>query len=297
MSPDMTLPACDSLALVFEDGVLRLRLNQPDKRNCLTRAFWSELPAVVAWAERQPAVRCLMLEAEGPVFTAGIDLAVLQELDGLGAGLESSRRGDYLRRTVLSLQRSLSCLADTDLPVIAAIQGACIGGGLDLVCAADIRLASIQASFVPLEVDLGFVPDLGTVQRLSQQLPAALVNDWLMSCRSLSGEEALASGFVSRLSEEPDSLRRAARELAASIAARSPIALRGVKQSLRFTREHGLRASLQYTAAWQSGVFPGADLPEALAARAQGRAPRFDDLAADLSMPGADDAPATEINS
>lgn len=290
--------AFSSFAFAVVNGVAQITLNRPDKRNCLTRAFWTEWPRALALAESKPEVRCVLLVADGPIFSAGIDLAVLQQLCSLGEGLEASRRGEHLRRTVLSLQHSINATEACPLPVIAAVQGACLGGALDLICAADLRLAEQSASFQPLEVDLGFVPDLGTVQRLSHSLPPALVNDWLMSCQALRAERALRFGFISRLAESAEELRDLALQTAADLARRSPQALRGIKETARYTRDHGIHASLRYTAAWQSGVFPGADLEEALQARQQGRAPRFANLAADLATPGAWDVdPAATASS
>lgn len=283
-------PVEEGFRLGVRNGVARITLCRPHKRNSLVRAFWRELPRTVRELEHQPEVRVLLVDAEGAHFSAGIDLDLLASLDAIGQGLEASRKAEQLRRIVLSLQGSLSCLEQTPLPVICAVQGQCIGGALDLVCAADIRLACRDTRFVPMEVNLGFVPDLGTVQRLAGAVSPAVACDWLMSGRALSGEEALANGFVSRCAADADELQVMARDLASEIAGQSPVAIRGVKDTLRFTREHGLRAGLQYVAAWQSGVFPGEDLSEAMRARRERLAPRYPGLATAARVPGVDEA-------
>lgn len=208
------------------------------------------------------------------MFCSGIDLSVLEEIKKGSDSLERSRKAEHLRRTVLSLQNAINCLENTRLPVVAAIQGGCIGGGLDLVCAADIRVAEQNAYFVPLEMDLGFVPDLGTVQRLSANLPQSVVADWLLDCRALSAEDVYRIGFASRIvSGVEESIA-----LAERIAKRSPLATMGAKEMMKFTRENGVTASLRYIAAWQSGVFPGEDFDECMQARRSGSTPEHADM-------------------
>ncbi len=269
--------------------VAHIVLNRVEKRNCLTRDFWYELPQAVKLAERNPDVRCILLRAEGSIFSAGIDLNVLNGLKTMGDDLEFSRKADHLRRTVLSLQDSVSSLEKTRLPVIAAIQGICIGGSLDLVCAADIRVAEVGASFTPMEMDLGFVPDMGTVQRLTATLPYSVVADWLLDCRTLSGEEAKRIGFVSRTCANAAELESMAISLAERIGRRSPVATMGAKEIMKFTRDHGISASLRYNAAWQSAVFPGNDVDQCMLARQSKTSPIHEGMADDLPLYGIED--------
>lgn len=270
--------------------VAHIVLDRAEKRNCLTRDFWYELPQAVKRAERNPDVRCILLRAEGSIFSSGIDLGVLDGLKTMGDGLEFSRKADHLRRTVLSLQDSVSSLENTRLPVIAAIQGLCIGGSLDLVCAADIRIAETGASFTPMEMDLGFVPDMGTVQRLTATLPYGVVADWLLDCRTLSGEEAKRIGFVSRTCANAAELETMAIDLAERIGQRSPVATMGAKEIMKFTRDHGISASLRYNAAWQAGVFPGDDIDKCIAARQNKALPTHEGMADDLALFGMEDS-------
>ena len=278
-----------SLRFEVKATVAHIVLNRSDKRNCLVREFWYQLPQAVKLAERLPEVRCILLRAEGKMFSSGIDLAVLQGLTALGDGLEFARKADYLRRNVLSLQDAISALEETRLPVIAAIQGACIGGALDVVCDADIRIAEPATAFTPLEIDFGFVPDLGTVQRLTANLPFAVVADWLMDCRTVSGDEAKHLGFVSRIAADAVELESMAITLAERIAGRSPVAIMGAKEVMKFTKEHGVKASLRYNAAWQSSVFPGEDVANCLKAKQTGVAPSHANMADDRPMYGKED--------
>lgn len=289
ISSDPSAQAFSSFAYTRDAGVINLRLNRPDKRNCLTREFWRELPLALAQAEQDPHARCVLLSADGEMFTAGIDIAILQYVQGQGVQMEAARKADYIRRTVLSLQESLNALARCPLPVVAAIQGACLGGGLDLVSAADVRLAEAATQFAPMELNLGFVPDLGTVQRLSAYLPPALIADWLFTARVIDGAEALRIGYVSRVAESPEQLHALGWQVAHQIAANSPLALRGLKDTMRFTRAHGVDAGLQHVAAWQGGYFPGADFAEAMQARAERRAPCYEPLPNDQFVFGAFD--------
>ncbi len=278
-----------SFAYVRDDGVINIRLNRPQKRNCLTRAFWRELPLALDQAARDPDARCVLLDADGDMFTAGIDIEILQFVQGQGAQMEEARKADYIRRTVLSLQASVNALARCPLPVVAAIQGPCLGGGLDLVSAVDVRLAEVGTQFAPMELNLGFVPDLGTVQRLSAYLPPAWIADWLFTARVIDGSEALRIGYVSRVAESAEQLQTLGWQVARQIAANSPLALRGLKDTMSFARAHGVEAGLRYVAAWQGGYFPGADFDEAMQARSAKRAPRFEPLPNDQFVFGAFD--------
>jgi enoyl-CoA hydratase len=289
------IPEFYNFRFEVESLVGHIVLNRPEKRNCLTREFWREFPIAVKYAESRNDVRCILIRAEGDMFSAGIDLSVLDAFKSVAADLDVSRRADYMRRTVLSIQDSISCIEHTPLPVVAAIQGACIGGALDLVCAADIRLATQDSSLTPLEMDLGFVPDLGTVQRLSSMLPYGVVADWLMDCRSMSGTEAQRVGFVSRIATTPDELNDMAIALAKRIAARSPIATRGAKELMKFTLKHGVDASLRYTAAWQSGAFPGEDINECFTAQRDRRAPVHSAMPDDRNLYGVCDDGTREV--
>ncbi len=289
------IPEFFNFRFEVESLVGHIVLDRPEKRNCLTREFWRELPLAVKYAESRNDVRCILIRSEGSMFSAGIDLSVLTAFKSVAQDLDVSRKADYMRRTVLSIQDSISCIENSPLPVVAAIQGACIGGALDLVCAADIRLAEKNASLTPLEMDLGFVPDLGTVQRLAVMLPYGVVADWLMDCRSLSGDEAKDIGFVSRVAENAEELSEMAIGLAERIAKRSPVAVRGAKELIKFTQKHGVEASLRYTAAWQSGAFPGDDINECFAAKAKKATPTHAPMADDRNLFGIADDGVREI--
>lgn len=290
-----TVQMFSSFKFEIKAMVAHIVLNHPEKRNCLTRDFWRELPLAVKYSESRGDIRCILIRSEGGMFSAGIDLALLNALKFLGEDLDVSRRADYLRRTILSVQSSISCLERTPIPVIAAVQGACIGGALDLICAADIRIVEEGATLTPLEMDLGFVPDLGTVQRLTAMLPYGVVADWLMDCRSLSGSEAKDIGFVSRVAKTPQELTELSVALAESIAKRSPVAVRGAKELMRFTNAHGVEASLRYTAAWQSGAFPGDDIDLCFDAKRQKISPSHQPMVDDRNLYGIDDDGRREI--
>jgi enoyl-CoA hydratase len=261
----------------------------PEKRNCLPREFWSVFPKALERARLDPEIRCVLITAEGPLFSSGIDLSLLEFIGQNGESLDETRRRELLRRTVLSLQASLSALACSPLPVIVAIQGGCVGGAFDLALAADIRLCEGQAYFVTKEMDLGFIPDLGTVQRLSTAVPPAVANDWLLTARQIPADEALRAGLVSRVAGSIEDLQTMAHMTAARIAALSPMATLGAKEMLQFTRTHGVEASLSYTAAWQAAFLAGHDLDESFAALKTQRRPKYLPLPSNFPVPGVAD--------
>ncbi len=271
----MNLPDFETLALRLEQHVATVSLNRPDKANAMDPTLWRELPRCFDWLDREPSVRAVVLAGEGRHFCSGIDLAMFGEL--MSDAPEPGRRAEQLRQTVLRLQDSLSALERCRKPVLAAIHGSCIGGGIDLVCCADMRYASAEAVFSIREIDLGLTADVGTLQRMPRLVPEGVVRELAYTGRDMGAAEAQGIGFVNRVFDDPDALRREVAELAAVIAAKSPLAVRGTKEMLLYTRDHRVRDGLEYVATWNAGMLSQADIEEALTARAEGRPPRYPD--------------------
>lgn len=259
-------------------AVAHLQFNRPDAYNSMNMAFWRQFPQAIAELGADPSVRVLVISGQGKHFCAGMDLEVFTG-GGFDRGGEAGRRNEHMRQTVLQLQDCFSALERLRFPVLAAIQGGCIGGALDLVSACDCRYASEDAFFTIEEVKLGITADLGTLQRLPHILPQGLVRELAYTGRRLLAAEALQQGLVNRVFTDQQALLDGVLELAQQMAEHSPLAQAGSKEMLNYSRDHGVADSLRYMATWQSGMLqPETDLLEGASARLQKRQPSFADL-------------------
>jgi enoyl-CoA hydratase len=275
----MTSYTC--FAVTMEGSVAHVRLNRPDALNTMTREFWAELPALMAELDAGGTVRAVVVSSTGRHFCAGMDLGVLAGGGGAGDGggtTETGRRRAQLWQTVKLLQRSLTSLEALRVPVLAAIQGGCIGGAVDLVTAADLRYASADAFFCVQEINIGMTADVGTLQRLPKLVPDGIAREMAYLGRRLPARRAYEVGLVNEVFDDHESLVAGVLEIAQEIAAKSPLAIWGSKAALLHARDHSVGESLDFIATWQTGMFQPADMMETFAARGDRRDPVFDDL-------------------
>jgi enoyl-CoA hydratase/carnithine racemase len=266
----------ETLAVAFNDGVVNVVLNRPDKSNAMNRQMWNEIREVFRKLDDMPEARVVVLSGAGKHFNAGIDLAMLSDITQTAGDYQAHER-EKLRSTILDLQDVITSLETCRKPVIAAIHGACIGGGVDLVCAADMRYCSADTNFVVKEIELGFVADVGTLQRLPKLIGDSLARELAYTGRSFSGTEAKEMGFVNRCYSSRGDLVAGVAEVARSIASKSPLAIRGTKEMLLYTRDHSVAESLKCMAIWNATVLQSEDLSEAFAAIREKRTPKFRD--------------------
>ena len=251
---------------VERDGhVATLWLDDADRRNAMGEAFWRDLPLVMDALGEDDDVRAVVLAAKGRHFTAGLDLTMLSGADDNRAFLAMVKR----------LQASITSVADCRKPVIAAVQGACIGGGIDLITACDIRLASADATFSVRETRIAIVADLGTLQRLPLIVGRGRAAELVYTGRDTAAARALEIGLVDAVHPDVDALHAAARELAHEIAANPPLAVRGSKAVMTAADRPLVAEGLERVALWNSAFLPSADLHEALAAFVEKRPPNF----------------------
>lgn len=266
----------ESFRLETAAGIATLSINRPRVRNAMDAAFWRELPEIVRQLEGDLAVRVLILRGEGPHFCAGIDLEYLHAIAPRGEG-ERAREAVAFRRAILDMQAAITSLEDVRFPVIAAIHGACIGAGLDLVTAADIRIASEDAEFRIEETNLGIVADLGSLQRLPRIIAPGAARELALTGRTLDAAEAARLGLVTALLPDRSALDTHAQELAREIAAKSPLAVAGVKAVMNRDQAAAVREGLDYVATWNAGQLSVDDVMAALAAARARRRPEFPD--------------------
>ncbi|WP_028535653.1 crotonase/enoyl-CoA hydratase family protein [Paludibacterium yongneupense] len=266
-----------SIHFELRDGIAIISLNRPDKANALDDTLWQELRAAMESCDEMAEVRVIVLAGEGRHFCAGIDLGMLMGVQAAIRDDCEARKREKLRRLILELQATASALERCGKPVIAAIHGACLGGGLDIALAADFRYATQDAIFSVRELDLAMVADIGTLQRLPRIVGEGVAREMVLTARDVGAIEAQGIGLVNRIYPDVPALRAAALACAHQIAARSPLAVRGCKQVLNFSRDHSVADGLEYVATWNAAMLLSDDLPIAAMAMAAGDRPRYRD--------------------
>jgi len=259
------------------DGVAHLIMSKPDKANAMSPDFWEDLPRLARELDANPEIRAMVISAEGKHFTAGMDLAAFQPIMKLSE-MEPARGAFALRELILKLQDAFTTLEQIRVPVITAIQGVCLGGGIDFVTAADIRLASKDAAFGIEEIHIGMTADVGTLQRLPKLIAPGLVRELAYTGRRFSAEEAQQWGLVNSVHDNHPAVVEAAFKLAQDIAAKSPLAIAGIKQSLNYARDHSVMDGLDQIATWNGGMLRPEDLSNALQARMNKKQAEFSNL-------------------
>ena len=261
----------------IEKGIATVTLNRGEKLNTMIPAFWSELPKAIGEINSSGEARVIILASTGKHFSAVMDLAVFSMGSG-DAQAEVGRVRANLRENALHLQDSFSCLEKARIPVLAAIQGGCIGGAVDMVTACDMRYASEDAFFCIQEINIGMTADVGTLQRLPKLIPEGVCRELAYTGRRMHSDEAKSVGLVNEVFSDQASLLDGVMEIAEEIASKSPLAIWGSKEMITYSRDHSTSDSLNYIATWQSGMFQPADMKEAFQAKAESRPSEFDDL-------------------
>lgn len=272
----MDIPTTTTLAIEVHAHVATVTLRATGSAHRMGAAFFAELPSVFAWLDREAEVRAVVLRGEGAHFSAGLDLATMggELVPALADGALAKERTDLLA-LITRLQQSISSVAACRKPVIAAIHGACIGGGVDLVTACDVRLAASDARFSVREVKLAMVADIGTLARLPAIVGQGHARLLAMTGDDIDAARALRIGLVEDVHESHEALFAAARGLAERIAQNPPLAVMGIKEVMNAASERAAAESLRTVALWNSAFLPSHDLREAFASFVEKRTPTF----------------------
>ena len=258
------------------DGVATVTLNRAERANALDLDAWHDLRRAFLDIDGRSDVRAVVLCGAGDNFCAGIDLSLLGSLMRQESDC-ASRRSEALEAFILDLQDAVTSIESCRKPVIAAIQGACFGGGVDIACAADIRLAVENTRFCVKEIDMAVIADLGVIQRLPRIVGEGRARELILSARVFDGAEAERIGFVTHACPDAASLECAAQKISRNLAAKSPVAMRGTKESLNLSRDRSVAEGLAHVALLNASRLLSTDFQEALSSQKERRTPVFRD--------------------
>lgn len=256
-----------ALEVQLREHVAQVTLLGPGKGNAMGPDFWRELPLVFRALDADPEVRAVVVTGSGANFSYGLDLPAMMPRwsEVMEPGALAGPRTRFLDE-IRTLQDAVTSVAACRKPVVAAVSGWCIGGGLDLVAAADVRLASADARFSLREVKVAIVADLGSLQRLAGIIGEGHLRELAFTGRDVDAERAQRIGLVNDVYPDQPALLDAAHALAAEIAGNPPLVVQGVKDVLGVRREAGVAEGLRYVAAWNAAFLPSKDLGEAVQA-------------------------------
>ena len=272
----MNIPSYSTLKLTLNGAIATVSLNRPDKANAMDIAMWEEIETCFNWLDAEPSVRVVILAGEGKHFCAGLDLAVFTDI-AAAEGLEPSRRGEQLRRRILTMQANLTAIESCRKPVLAAIHYTCIGGAIDMTSCCDMRYCTADARFSIKEIDLGMTADVGTLQRLPHLIGDGLLRELAYTGRTVHADEARQIGLVNKVYADRQEMLEAVTAIARVIAEKSPLAIRGTKEMLLYARDHSVADSLNYIATWNASMLSTADVMASIDASSKGELPVYDD--------------------
>ena len=263
----------------INNSIAHIRFNRPEKRNSMNEDFWRLFPKEVEELDDSGEIRALIVSSTGPHFSAGIDLSMFKDdVVEHETNQELGRSRGYFIQQLKFLQRAASCLEDARFPVVAAVQGGCIGGGIDLITAADIRLCTKDAFFLIEEINVGLAADIGTIQRLPKIIPAGIAREWTMMGEKISAERAKEVGLVSSLHESHEEMIDSAFEMAEKLASKTPLAMWVTKEVLNYSRDHSVKEGLDNVALWNAATLHKEDVMTTMMSKMQKKKPEYRNL-------------------
>ena len=263
--------------------IAHIVLNRPEKRNSMITAFWDELPLVISALEQDDSVRVIVISSTGPHFTAGIDTAVFASNetpneDPREVEHQKRRHGARFYDNVLRMQRTFNCLEECRVPVLAAIQGGAIGGGVDLITACDMRYMSKDGFLTIFEINIGMTADVGTFPRITKLIPEGIARELAYTGRRMGAQEAKDIGLVNAVFDTHEELLAGVMEIAHEITKKAPIAIYGSKRLITYSRDHSTADSLDYISIWNASMLSSAEVREAMSAAGEKREGDFASL-------------------
>jgi len=263
----------------INNSIAHIRFNRPEKRNSMNEDFWNLFPKEVEELDDSGDIRALIVSSTGPHFSSGIDLNMFKDdVVEDESKHELGRSRGYFIQQLHYLQNAASCLEAARFPVIAAIQGGCIGGGIDLVTAADMRICTKDAFFLIEEINVGLAADIGTIQRLPKIIPAGIAREWTMMGEKVSADRAKEVGLVSSLHENQEEMLKSAFEIAEKLASKTPLAMWVTKEVLNYSRDHSVKEGLENVALWNAAMLHKEDVMTTMMSKMQKKKPEYRNL-------------------
>ncbi len=261
----------------IKNKIAHIVLNRPEKRNAMILEFWTELPEIIRDIDEGSKARVIVISSTGPVFSAGIDLSMFS--GDMNMDKNNPQQGlNFLQNNVLPLQDSFNAIEQCRIPVLAAIQGGCFGGGVDLITACDMRYGT-QDSFITIyEIVVGMTADVGTFPRILNHMPEGVVRELAYTGRKMMAEECKSRGLYNEVYPDQDAMMKAVMETATEIASRPPLAVHGCKHIITYARDHTTADTLQQIGVWNMSMLIPSEMMEAMQAKGQKRPGNFAEL-------------------
>ena len=269
--------------LTIENNIAQLTLNRPEKRNSMIPEFWDELPQIIRRIDQESLARVIVISSTGPHFTSGIDISVFESSKKETVDHEKKQElnrvaGAKLYDTVQYLQQTFSCLEESRIPILVAIQGGAIGGGVDLITACDMRYMTEDAFLSIFEINIGMTADVGTFPRICKLLPEGVVKELAYTGRKMSATEAKALGLVNEIYKDHEAMLLGVMKIAQKIARKAPLAIYGSKRIINYARDHSTADTLDYIGIWNASMLQQDEIREAMTAPKEDRDPNFVEL-------------------
>ncbi len=263
----------------IKDRIAHVMMSRGAELNTFTPQAWIDLPRIIKEIDRNARARVIVFSSTGKHFTAGMDLAVFTRPDGLtGSKADPHLRAEKFRADLATLQEAFTCLDQARIPVIAAVQGGCIGAGVDMVSACDMRFATKDAFFCIQEINIGMTADVGTFPRLCKLMPEGWVRQIAYTGERLPADRAKQLGLVNEVFDTHAAMLDHVTGIAREIASKNPLAVTGSKAMINYARDHSTADALDYIGVWNAGMLSGAHMKEAFTAKTEKREPTFPDL-------------------
>ncbi len=262
--------------LEIDQHIAVVTINRPEKANALHMPAWQELKNIFTHLDRNEEVRTIILQGAGNHFCSGIDLELLMSVHEANKINCDGRKSEAIRDMIIELQGPINAIENCRKPVIAAIHKGCIGAGVDIISACDMRYCTEDAFFSIKEIDMGMVADLGTLQRLPKIISPGFVSEMAFTGRNVSSSDALRVGLVNATFSNQDEMMDHVNIISKEIASKSPLSIRGTKENLVFARDHSVEDGLKYIQSWNAAFLLSNDLSESFSALKEKRKPNYE---------------------
>lgn len=274
----------ECFAVTIKDHIAHVVLNRPDKRNSMNPAFWRELPELINDINDNAKARVIVISSTGPHFTSGLDVSAFagsgsgEAVDAEAKKTRQLQAGTAFYENVLSMQEAFNCLENARIPVLVAIQGGCIGGGVDFISACDMRYATEDAFITVFETNIGMTADVGTFPRLVKLIPEGYVREMAYTGRKVTAQEAQQMGLINHIYKDEAAMLEGVMAIAREIASKAPLAVFGCKRMINYARDHSTQDGLDYIAIWNASHLKIEEIQEAMQANAEKRPGNFVEL-------------------